>query len=270
MKALLFSLILAAVSWGLQAQDPKDPSHPFAHYIVPFESGLTQNLLGSWEPELRYRVWSIRDARWYEFRNGEVYFLSDNGYACMFKGDPILKAGVEGEFQIAFSSPYKGKHQFVYEQESGQALPVEKETIYMEDDVELVWELRASPGIEILSYPTPPNHPVRWKEPVLAPFRIRVTDLKEGQELSLYLYINAYHDGKLVGFSGHVYGVNHVGFLDNEDGIRAFKACRGKWTEADLERERRCAAEVPRLRPLKKGQTLLDTRPTSRFPLDEK
>lgn len=111
---------------------------------------------------------------------------------------------------------------------------------------------------------------MRRQESVLASFQIRGRDIKEGKDLCLYRYLYAYYDGKPVGFSGHFCGVNHVSFLDNEEGICAFEACPGKWMEANLERERRYAAEVSRLQPIKKDQALLDTRPTSRIPLEKK
>lgn len=249
----LFVLSLITVNiLGLQAQDPKELHRPFSEYIVP----MNLESRGSSADGIVFRIWSLRDGRWYEFEDNNGHFLEDNGSACMFKGEPVIKQGEVKDFQIAFGSPYEGKFQVVMERVPGKMNSVEKETVYYDDDVEIVWELRSSPGIEIINWPTPPNHPVRWKEPVLAPFRICAKEIKIGQQLNLYLYINAYHKNKLIGYSEHVYTINPSGYESNRELPKAWSQCHGKWTSDDIAQQKKYAAGVPRLHPLKPGQSL--------------
>lgn len=151
----------------------------------------------------QHRVWSLLDARWYEYSVKDPSGLGANGWGAyvdgsMVKGSRLLKPGRVEEYQVWFTSDYQGRPKQRWKWWPGQEQPSSNGTIYTEDEVQVAWELRASRGLKLLSEPPAPRGILRYGEPYATTFRVMLGDAKADPEPELELYVCLYHEGKLV------------------------------------------------------------------------
>lgn len=151
----------------------------------------------------RHRVWSLLDARWYEYSVKDPSGWGANGWGAyvdgsLVKGTRLLKPGQVGEYQVLFTSDYQGRPKQRWKWWPGQEQPSSNGTIYTEDEVQVAWELRTSKGLKLLSEPQAPRGILRYGEPYATTFRVKLGDAKTDPEPELELYVCLYHKGKLV------------------------------------------------------------------------
>lgn len=172
------------------------PRHHPSTQVRLWPSGLDFNDY-TWSNTLDKYWWSLRNKEWVLVPHDQM----PNALVGLYKGikGPVaLKPSVIQEYQVAFCSGYEGIVKHVWTKDTrGEHFPdpYHKGVIHCEDEVEIVWELRVTPGVHVIRQPEPPSGKVRFYEPVVATFTLEVTDPKTQ---ILQLCVNAYRGGRLV------------------------------------------------------------------------
>lgn len=154
-------------------------------------------------------VWSIRDHGWAPMPTGRLFGLNWGA----IKGPHVLRPGSVQEYQLACESWYEGSVKYLWEMSPGQPHPIKVGKIYLDDEVEIEWETRLSPGIRLVEQPEFPSKLSYW-EPLVAPFKIETTG--NGVQ-RVEIYANAYRNGKLVGFTWFPLVINREGYGEIEE-----------------------------------------------------
>lgn len=154
-------------------------------------------------------AWSIRDHSWVPTPR----LLLFGFYAGLISGPHVLRPGVTQEYSLACASHYKGAAKYVWRMEPAPFDPSKVGGIYEDDEVEIEWEIRTSPGVRVVTQPEFPSK-LRYWEPLTAPFKIEVS----GDSVQrVEIYANGYRNGKLVGFSWIPLILNRDGYTEQEE-----------------------------------------------------
>ena len=113
-------------------------------------------------------AWSLRDRKWAEIP--QPLFGVTGG---LIKGPRALRPESVQEYQLACVSLYQGTVKHLWRYEPGQSQPIKVGSIHSNDEVEIEWEMRVSPGIRVISRPTLPAT-VRYLEPIATTFKIEL------------------------------------------------------------------------------------------------
>lgn len=154
-------------------------------------------------------LWSIRERSWVPTPR----FLLFGHHAGLISGPHVLRPGITQEYFLACASHYKGTPKYLWIKEPAVVAPYKLGEIYSDDEVEIEWEIRTSPGVRVVARPEFPSK-LRYWEPLVAPFKIEVSgDLVQRVEI----YANGYRDGKLVGYSWIPLIINPEGYSEAEE-----------------------------------------------------
>jgi hypothetical protein len=134
-------------------------------------------------------------------------------YAGLISGPHVLRSGVAQEYFLACVSHYKGTPKSLWVKEPAVVAPYKLGEIYSDDEVEIEWEIRNSPGVRVVAQPEFPSK-LRYWEPLVVPFKIDVSD---DSVQRVEFYVNGYRDGKLVGYSWIPLIINPEGYSEAEE-----------------------------------------------------
>lgn len=164
-------------------------------------------------------IWSIRERSWVPTPR----LLLFGFYAGLVSGPRVLLPGVAQEYFLACVSHYRGSPNALWIKEPAMVAPYKLGDVYVDDEVEIEWEIRTSPGLRIVTQPTFPSK-LRYWEPLIASFKIEISgDSVQRMEI----YANGYRDGKLIGYS-------LIPLIINNNGYSEFEAQREKKELQDL------------------------------------
>lgn len=191
----------------------------------------------------RHRVWSLLDARWYEYSVKDPSGWGAYVDGSLVKGTRLLNPGKVEEYQVWFTSDYQGRPKQRWKWWPGREQPNSNGVIYTEDEVQVAWELRASKGLKLLSEPQAPRGILRYGEPYVTTFRVRLGDDKTDPEPELELYVCLYHEGKLVKTYYSLMILNAPTAVVSDQETEYMRGRYGKVSEEIVTRQRRQSEE---------------------------
>jgi hypothetical protein len=209
--ALCSSFCLLAQPIGEHSKDPRKipPLNREAPKRVCSEGESRNEYFFESKANDRY-VWSIRDRNWVPMPTSLFGFTFGGG---LINGPRVLRPGVTQEYTLACVSHYKGTPKYLWIKEPAVVFPYKLGEIYSDDEVEIEWEIRTSPGVRVVAQPEFPSK-LRYWEPMVAPFKIEVS----GDSIQrVEIYANGYRDGKMIGFSWIPLIINPEGCSEAEE-----------------------------------------------------
>lgn len=199
-------------------------------------------------------IWSLRDRNWVEIQ--KPLFGVTSG---LIKGPRELKPGSIQEYQLACVSLFQGTAKSLWVSDSKQAQPIKVGTVHSNDDVEIEWEMRVSPGIRVVNRPILPAT-VRYLEPIVSTFQV---ELNSQDVQRIEIYVNAYQNGKLVRFAWITATINKDGYSESriEEEKNTNISSEGyfqKWNQNIILEKQRISKELHRPNGLHPGEFVTD------------